>query len=241
MRIGLIADIHGNRIALEAVLAELARRDVDDLICLGDVAALGPQPTEVIARLRALGCPVVMGNTDAWLIDPTSVRDASAPTLEITEWCATQLSATDLNYVRGFPPTVERTLPGGVKLLCFHGSPRSFDDAITATTPEETLDEMLMGADAPLLGGGHTHIQLVRRHRDARIINAGSVGLPGIGAVPPYNRDVRWAEYAVLDVGGDHAAITLHRTPLNVAEVVRVAHASGMPQAAWWASLWKQG
>src|SRR5436309_329819 len=106
MRIGLIADIHGNLVALEAVLAELARRDVDDLICLGDVAALGPQPVAAIERLRAIGCPVVMGNTDAWLIDPGSIRDASAPTLEITQWCAAQLSATDLADVRAFPRTI---------------------------------------------------------------------------------------------------------------------------------------
>lgn len=65
MRIGLIADIHGNLLALEAVLSALGRDGVDDLICLGDVASLGPQPAEVIARLRALGCPVLMGNTDA--------------------------------------------------------------------------------------------------------------------------------------------------------------------------------
>jgi predicted phosphodiesterase len=240
MRIGLIADIHGNLVALDAVLAALARTAVDELICLGDVAALGPQPRAVIARLRVLRCPVVMGNTDAWLLDPALAEGSSAPVLAITAWCAAQLSAADLAHVHTFAPTLARTLPGGTELLCFHGSPRSFDDAITATTPADRLDAMLDGADAALMVGGHTHIQMMRRHNDARIINTGSVGLPGIGAVTPYNRDVHWAEYAVLDADGDHTAITLHRTPLDVAEMVRVAHASDMPECAWWSSLWRQ-
>ena len=240
MRIGLIADIHGNLVALDTVLAELARMDVDELICLGDVAALGPQPREVIARLQALQCPVVMGNTDAWLLDPALAEGSSAPVLAITEWCRAQLSADDLAYLRAFPPTLARTLPGGADLLCFHGSPRSFDDAITATTPDTTLDRMLDGANAAIMAGGHTHIPMVRRHKDAQV-NTGSVGLPGIGAVTPYNRDVHWAEYAVLDVDREHTAITLHRTPLDVAAMIRVARASDMPETAWWSSLWRQG
>lgn len=241
MRIGLIADIHGNLIALETALAALARLDVDELICLGDVAALGPQPGAVIARLRALRCPVVMGNTDAWLLDPALAEGSSAPVLAITEWCVAQLSTDDRAYVRTFPPTLERILPDGTGLRCFHGSPRSFDDAITATTSGDALDEMLDGADAGIMAGGHTHIPMLRRHKGARIINTGSVGLPGIGAVMPYNRDVRWGEYAVLDAADDHTAITFHRTPLDVEEMIAAAYASGMPEPAWWASLWQHG
>ncbi|HEX5442031.1 MAG TPA: metallophosphoesterase family protein, partial [Ktedonobacterales bacterium] len=69
-KIAIIADIHGNLPALEAVLAAVAAEGVERIVCLGDVATLGPQPREVIARLRTLGCPVVMGNTDAILLAP---------------------------------------------------------------------------------------------------------------------------------------------------------------------------
>ena len=70
-----ISDIHGNLPALEAVLAELEREGVDELVCLGDVA-LGPQPAETVARVRGLGCAVVMGNWDAWVLEgfPASAR-----------------------------------------------------------------------------------------------------------------------------------------------------------------------
>src|SRR3954449_12431588 len=104
MRIGLIADIHGNAVALDVVLAELMREQVDEIICLGDVAALGPQPREVLRRLRKIGCPIVMGNTDAWLAAWPPDEAISREVFAITDWCAAQLSADDLVYIRTFPP-----------------------------------------------------------------------------------------------------------------------------------------
>jgi predicted phosphodiesterase len=65
-RVAFISDIHGNAVALEAVLADIARRRVDEIVCLGDVAAGGPQPGEALERLRTLGCAVVRGNADEW-------------------------------------------------------------------------------------------------------------------------------------------------------------------------------
>ena len=70
MRLALISDIHGNNVALEAVLTAISTRAIAQVICLGDVASTGPQPYEVIKRLREMSCPVVMGNMDAWLLQP---------------------------------------------------------------------------------------------------------------------------------------------------------------------------
>jgi predicted phosphodiesterase len=239
MRIGLISDIHGNLFALEAVLAELDRENLDDLICLGDVAALGPEPGAVVARLRALQCPTVMGNTDVWLLSPpTAVADEIDRVL--TPWCIAQCSDADLAYVRAFPPTIERPLGDGRTLLCFHGSPRSYDDVILSTTPDDTLDGMLKDTSAAILAGGHTHLQLLRRHGDAHLINVGSVGLPGVGPeAAQRNRHVRWAEYAVIDVDGGRFDISLRRTPLAIDQMVARARASGMPAVDWWATLWE--
>lgn len=239
MRIGLIADIHGNCIALDAVLAALEGERVDELVCLGDVAALGPHPAAVIARLRALDCPVVMGNTDAWLLAPPS-EDADEIDRAFTRWCLGQLSADDRAYVAAFPAVIERSLGDGRTLLCFHGSPRSFDETIIATTPDDALDAMLDGHDAALMAGGHTHMPMLRRYRDRRIINPGSVGLPGVGSVRPYNRDVHWAEWAVLDVDDDDTRISFHRTPLDVEKMIAAAYASGMPEPDWWAARWRR-
>jgi predicted phosphodiesterase len=241
MRIGLIADIHGNLFALETVLAELAGDALDELICLGDVAALGPQPSAVLARLRALGCPVVMGNVDAWLIEPPDLTDADEPDMALARWCAEQMTDADRAYVRAFPAVIERPLGAGRTLLCFHGSPRSYHDVIAPLTPDDALDAMLGETPAALMAGGHTHLQMVRRHGDAHLINPGSVGLPAVG--PPTvqrNHHVRWAEYAVVDVDGDCLDISLRRTLLDIDRMVQLAAGSGMPTPAieWWMGRW---
>lgn len=241
MRVGLIADIHGNLVALEKVLAELAEESLDDLVCLGDVAALGPQPGAVLARLRALDCPVVMGNVDAWLLAPPTDAMADELDIALARWCTAQLTDSDRAFVRTFAAVIERPLGAGRTLLCFHGSPRSYDDVIVATTPDDDLDAMIGNAHATIFAGGHTHLQMVRRYRDAHIVNPGSTGLPGVGpAATLRNRDVRWAEYAVVDVDGERLNISLRRTPLDVEQMVALAYASEMPAPAieWWAGLW---
>jgi predicted phosphodiesterase len=243
MRIGLIADIHGNWVALEMVLAELTRERVDQIVCLGDVAVLGPEPAAVMARLRELGCPVVMGNTDAWLLDGSPAGDDpdSRRMAALTIWCRDRLGVADLAAVRSFQPTVTVALDAARQLLCCHGSPRSFDDVIAATTPDAEVADMLAGHSAAILAGGHTHVQLLRRQGELQIVNAGSVGLPGVGPGGPrlsVNRQVRWAEYAVLEVGWAQQRIELRRVPLDVATMREALRRSGMPEAEWWLGKW---
>jgi predicted phosphodiesterase len=95
MRVALISDIHGNLISLEAVLADIARKKVDQIVCLGDVSTLGPQPGEVLARLKTIECLCVMGNHDFELLHLDSGQesvDEPALVVEWTEWGASQLS-----------------------------------------------------------------------------------------------------------------------------------------------------
>jgi putative phosphoesterase len=246
MRLGLIADIHGNLVALDAVLAALAAARVDEVVCLGDVAALGPQPSEVISRLREIGCQTVLGNTDAWLL-PDPQLPATPPTStavsELTRWCADQLSNADRRALSELP--VELTLSlATTHLYCFHASPRSLDDVIAATTPDADLAAMLGERAAPLVAGGHTHIQLLRRWGEAFVLNPGSVGLPGVGPGDPrlpVNRDVHWAEFAIVDVSARGTSIDLRRLPLDLDRVLAAVVESGMPHRDWWAGLWGIG
>jgi putative phosphoesterase len=243
-RVGLIADVHGNLFALEVVLGELAREGVERVICLGDVAALGPYPGACVARLRELGCPCVLGNTDEWLLAgvPGQVTPERAPLFDLTQWAAAQLSPDDRAWLGALPLMLESVLGEERRLLCFHGSPRSHEDVIAATTPEHELTAMLSGRRADVLAGGHTHVQLVRRVGARHLINPGSVGLPGTGpGTPdlPVNRDVGWAEYAVLSAGDGRLSIELRRVPLDVDAMVCGARARGMPWFAWWSTLYR--
>ncbi len=240
MRLAIIADIHGNLASFERVLADMETKNIDQIICLGDVAVLGPQPDEVITRIRELNIPSVLGNTDAWLLDgiPEHLSgDDGLAMREIAEWSAGRLSDASWSYLRSIPMTLDIELDDGRLLLCFHGSPRSFDDVISATTPDHKIDEMLADHDADIYAGGHTHIQLLRRHGIAQIINPGSVGLPGTGpGTPdlPINRNVHWAEYATLDTSP--SALTFHRIHIPLP-----ALQTDMPGLEWWLSLWGEG
>lgn len=244
MKTGIISDVHGNLPALDAVLHEIQTERVDRLVCLGDVAAFGPQPKEVLERLRglrqrtSLRAHFVMGNTDAWLLDPIPHETRDAATQRITEvemWAARQLTGGDRAFIHSFQPTVEVELDGGVSMLCFHGSPKALSDIIVDTTPEAELEGLLAGAEGTVMAGGHTHAQMLRRHGEVMLINPGSVGLPyqtsrATGEV----RHPAWAEYAVVDANAGSLRVEFRRVPIDLTALVEAALSCGMPHAEWW-------
>ncbi len=241
MRLGLIGDVHGNLLALEAVLRELDGEHLDEVLCLGDIA-VGPQPAEAIRQLRGLGCPVVMGNWDAYFVDgfPEPGTELEGRLVEVGAWWAAQLSAPDLRYLAGLQPAVELSLGEGFRLLAFHGSPRSCEDRILPTTPDEEVERMLGASRAPLMASGHTHFQMVRRHGEGLIVNPGSVGLP-FARPEPVMRISSWAEYGVLEVDDGRLSVDLRRTAFDVEAHLELMRQSGMPHAEWWTSLWSDG
>jgi putative phosphoesterase len=245
MRLALLSDIHGNPLALETVLADLSRRAIDQIVCLGDVAALGPHPCEAVERLQAVGCPVVMGNTDEWLLDPVPQEPESElekRAMEAELWSARQLSPTHLDYLRTFQPEIEFPLEGGQNLLCFHASPLSNLKGITPATPAEELERLLAGRRATVIAAGHTHEQMLRRFGDLTLVNPGSVGFPA--EVDPVSGRVQrppWAEYALLESSGGALAIEFRRVPYDIAPNVEAVRRSGMPHAEAWASMWRTG
>jgi predicted phosphodiesterase len=240
----MLADIHGNLPALEAVLTEIATEGFERILCLGDVATLGPQPHEVIARLRGLGCPVVMGNTDASVLALSAdggLTGAEGGNEDFDRWTAAQLTPADLAYLRSFQPTISVPLDGDVTLLCYHGSPRSYDERITAETPDDALHEMLAETPAQVYAGGHTHQQMFRRHRDVLVINPGTVGFAkdGISPAAPI-RNPSWAEYAVIVNDAGRLHVSLRRVPFDLDALFSALDASGIPRAQWRKGDWRR-
>jgi putative phosphoesterase len=240
MRVALIADIHGNLPALEAVLDEFDRDGTDRVICLGDVG-YGPQPAETLERLEGLGYPVIMGNWDASFLGraPSLDGELADVLLALGTWSKEQLSQAHLDYVSSFRESVEVTLGDGAALLAFHGSPRSYEDAILATTPDEELERMLDGRSATVFASAHTHFQLFRRFEESVVVNPGSVGLPFRRQQEGVMRIAPWAEYGVVVYEQDRLAVELRRTAYDVGRFIRIMRESGMPNADWWADLWK--
>ena len=162
MRIAALYDVHGNLPALEAVLAELEREPVDEVVFGGDLT-WGPLPRETLELVRSVdNATFVRGNAD---------RDPD-------DWERSCLSEDDVAFLQAQPPTVERD---GV-LYC-HATPRSDDEVVTPATPDERLREILSSVEQRVVVAGHTHMQQDRLVGGIRFVNAGSVGLPYEGEV----------------------------------------------------------
>jgi putative phosphoesterase len=232
MKIGLFSDVHGNRLGLDAVLAELEDARVDRLVCLGDLVEGGPQPAYCLRRVHELGCAVVLGNTDHWLLHHRFDGDDD-PRSRLGAWALAQLDDDDRELVRGFPPTLELDLGGGRRLLCVHGTPSSFLDKIDLDAGEAELRELL--GDASALAAGHTHVQWQRRLGDRVVFNPGRVGGPlGGRKLATFRSDFDGtADYALLTADGDGVTVELRRVeyPLEelraaLAELTRLANVS---------------
>ena len=241
MRIALISDIHGNLLALYTALADIERQDADQIICLGDVAVFGPQPREVIALLRDRQIPVVMGNTDQWLLNPEpwSSDEDDQPQVAIEMWNASLLNESQKAAIAGYVPLLPLDYGDGLTLLCYHGSPRSFNDSIRPDTPVDELDGWFPESKATVMAGGHTHEPMLRRYGASLLVNPGSIGLPvyrtGDGrAINPV-----WAEYAVVDWDNGGLAITLRRVPYLLADLRAAVLATDMPHADEWLADWR--
>ncbi|WP_437755342.1 metallophosphoesterase family protein [Sorangium sp. So ce1389] len=218
MRIALISDIHGNEVALRAVMASIQAAGVDQVICLGDVATLGPRPVAILDMLRELGCPCILGNHDDFMLDPGLIRTYTEASIVVdaVDWCRDQLSEEDLAFLRTFQARLEVPLDGQSTLLLFHGSPRSHMEDLLASTPPEELDRRLEGHAATVMAGGHTHLQMLRQHRGILLVNPGSVGLPfkeyAHGGPPTL---LHHAEYATVEARGGAVNVSLHRVPVD--------------------------
>jgi predicted phosphodiesterase len=232
MRVALISDLHGNSIALDAVLADAKRAGADVVACLGDCATLGPDPDGTFDRLRALPGPKILGNHDAFLLDPDLIRSyTEAPiVVESVDWARERLTEQDAAFVRGFTDGETLDLGGGATLRLFHGTPRSHMEELLATTPAEQVDEMLDGATATVLAGGHTHLQMLRQHRGLLLVNPGSVGQPFREFAhrgPPVI--LAHAEYALVTGTNGGVSVELKRVALDRRALYDAAMASEVP------------
>ena len=236
MRVALISDLHGSEFALTSVLADIARTGVDQIVCLGDVATLGPHPREVLERVAELRCICILGNHDEFMLDERLIRSYSEEPVivEAVDWCRAELSQAHLNFIASFSRRFELELDGSGTLLLFHGTPQSNMTDLLATTPAERVDELLGGRSATVMAGGHTHLQMLRQHRGTLLVNPGSVGLAfkeyAAGKVPTL---LAHAEYAVIDAAVGDVAVSLRRVPLDKAELRRAAAAVAHPLKAW--------
>jgi predicted phosphodiesterase len=166
--------VHGNLPALEAVLADVARADVDAVVVGGDVVA-GPWPAETFALLDALDLPTtwVRGNADRELLG----EGGRAPA-EVVEWVRARLDDAAIEKLANDPLTATLEIGGLGEVLFCHATPRDASEIRTAISPDERWREVLDGVREGVVVCGHTHVQFDRVVGGTRIVNAGSIGMP---------------------------------------------------------------
>lgn len=231
--LAVISDIHGNRIALDAALQDIERSGCDGIVCLGDVAEGGAQPRESTERLRELEVPVVMGNSDAFILGIPTLEPVTEQQALTREWTIEQLGAEGLESHRWFQPTLEIPLDADARLLCFHGSPASYDDILLPESASERFETLTSDASVKVMAGGHTHTQWLRAAGDRIFFNPGSVGLSYNRRLPEeIFRCDPWADYALLRYEDGVPTIEFRQVPFDVEALIEVIERSGMPLAS---------
>jgi predicted phosphodiesterase len=238
MKLAVISDIHGNAVALEATLRDLDCVAPDKVVCLGDAIQGGPQPAECVAMLRDRGWQVVMGNADAWLLSGVDTGNEMEDDkrrrelYDVREWSLSKLSAEDKEYIETFQPHFTVDLTPDAELLCFHGSPTSFDKILLPLTPDEEFAKFFQVYEQRMMCGGHTHVQYVRHFKRRMFFNPGSVGFAyRHGQAPERFRADPWSEYAVLTVTDSTSSLEFRRVAFDGAALRSIYASSGRPHA----------
>jgi len=209
MRVGVLADIHANLVALEAVLDDMPA--VDALVCAGDVVGYNPWPGECVDAMRDRAVPTVLGNHDRMLVTGRNFRGNHMARAGIEHAEAT-VTDGQRDWLAALPAS--RTLFDG-RLRVVHGHP---DDPDHYTYPEEFSPALLGGEVALVMG--HTHVQAHERFEAGVVLNPGSVGQPRDG-------DPR-AAYAILDLDGRR--VDERRVPYDIDAVKRAIAEAGLPE-----------
>jgi predicted phosphodiesterase len=192
MRIAIFSDVHGNLTALEAVLTDIDRQEVDTTVFAGDLCFIGPRPSACLSLVRERGITCIYGNTDEWLVgrqEPPEPRKAMA------EWTREQLSADQRAWLDALPFGLryQRTGNPTDALHIVHANPRDVNQIIfppeneqmarygQIRQPDGELEPLLAGLEAAVLVFGHLHIPNVRMWGNLRLANISSVSVSGDG------------------------------------------------------------
>ena len=234
MRIAILSDIHGNRTAPEAVLADLRQTSPDLVLHGGDLADAGSSPVEIIDRIRDLGWPGVVGNTDEMLFSPETFENFAVARPQLQSiWVAAREMATftrqmlgeeRLAWLRGLPP---KQIYDSMAFV--HARPNSRWSSPTPTATDSELESVYGVLGRPITVYGHIHLPYVRNVSKMVVANCGSVGMPHDG-------DCRSA-YLLLD----DANAEIRRVEYSVENEIKALSACGLPHADWIARTLETG
>jgi predicted phosphodiesterase len=242
MQVALLADIHGNLPALEAVISDIQHKKIKTILVLGDFAPRGPFPKETMQLLQSLDCLMLRGNVETYLLDYDELLarggEDTSPRNAINRWTYQKIGQAGLDYIRTLPQQISYRADGAAPILLVHGSPDGENKGMYPAHPEETyqmfveagmgfyyeisrsIPEMFTSISEKNIACGHTHVPWVWRQDGLMACNPGSVGAPISGSPA--------AQYATLNWDGQHWQTSLHQVPYELAGLKKAFETSGL-------------
>jgi predicted phosphodiesterase len=235
-RLALISDVHGNSMALDAVLADIEQAgfSAGEVYCLGDLVGYGPDPSGVVARIRERSIPTVRGNYD----DGVGARRGGCGCYYATEqtrrdgeasyaFTDAALTDDDHSWLAALPDSL-RLEAEGLRVLLVHGSPRKINEYLLPDRTDTLLGRLAEEAAADVVCCGHVHIPYHRRilRPDGRRIDY--VSVPSVGKPKDGDPRAGWAEVE-LGKAGVPVAACFHRVAYDVDAVAEAMSQAGLP------------
>ncbi|MBW7454965.1 metallophosphoesterase family protein [Paenibacillus sepulcri] len=233
MRAAFISDIHGNSVALQAVLEDIRKKAIDQIYVLGDLCYRGPDPKGSLALVQSLHTRVIKGNADEWVVRgvlPGEVPDKVIDMMNTErDWTVSRLDQQDIGYLNGLPTRLHLDMEG-VSVSAFHATPDSLFDVVLPGGEDELLEEKLMsGADADIFIYAHIHKPYIRYIKGRVLMNIGSVGLPFDG--------MKKASYAIVEAVQGSISCSIERVDFDIEEVIRQYGEGQYPNAEMMARI----
>lgn len=220
-KIAVISDIHGNIPALEAVLADIGKRGISRVACLGDVVGKGPDPAIAVDMMRENCQMVVKGNWDYLVSEECSN--------EVLAWHYGKLGNDRIEYLKALPTFIQFHMSGRLVRLC-HAAPDDVFHRVWATASIEEKRELFSIPEGEIqesdvVGYGDIHEAYLQNINDKTLFNSGSVGNP---------LDMTQASYAIMEGEYDSKetssfSISLIKVPYDIEKSVALARNSEMP------------
>ncbi|HEY6968595.1 MAG TPA: metallophosphoesterase family protein [Candidatus Angelobacter sp.] len=230
----IVSDIHGNRTALDAVLADLKQVSPDFIIHGGDLAASGSHDAEVVDRIRSFGWPGVVGNTDEmlWASDRLESLGSQSPALkkllatlaEMIPRMSASLGEERIQWMKSLPKRYSHQF-----LTVVHASPDDCWKSPMLEATDEELESVYAPLNARVVVYGHIHRPFVRRLKGFTVANSGSASLS-------YDGDTR-ASYALIDNGN----VSIRRVEYDLDKACDDLMNSGLPYASWLVKVLRAG
>ncbi|MDQ0874183.1 putative phosphoesterase [Paenibacillus sp. V4I3] len=237
MKLAFISDIHGNAIALEAVLQDMAKHEIDRIYVLGDLCYRGPDPKRSLSLVRSLNTQVIKGNADEWVVRGVNQGEVPEQVIDMMkrerEWTVAQLDEQDIAYLVSLPTEMKLEIEG-ISIHAFHATPDSLFEIVLPGVGDEVLKSKLMSAsDADIFIYAHIHRPFIRYMEGKILLNTGSVGLPFDG--------MSKAAYAIVEIENGQIRTSIERVPFRIEDVVKQYEEVHYPNAEMMTKIVRNG